>query len=126
MPRKRPRQTAKYTGAMTAILKLDVPDKKVIELSWEQENLYSFLQDAGHFWNSDSKQWEYHPPEEADPPTKLVMVRVWAAADEVQAAALKVAATLQPWRLIEQSKPYPCRPPKQKEARVYLKFLPEG
>ena len=126
MPRKRPRQTAKYTGAMRAILKLDVPDRKVIELSWNQEKLYDYLQNAGYFWNSKAKQWEYHPPEKADPPTELVMVRVWADADQVDDAARRVAAALLPWRLIEQSKPYPCRPPKQKESRIYLKFLAEG
>jgi hypothetical protein len=116
--------TAKYRGAVAIA-------HKVLNLSYmppTQEKLYGMLQLKGYFWNSDVKEWEYHDAAEADAPTPLVMVRVWAdlqhVDDYAQQVAEKCTQTIGP--LVEQSKTYPNRPPKQLEGRVYLKFMPRN
>jgi hypothetical protein len=55
-------------------------------------------------------------------------VRVWAESGEKldQAVRLIEAAFAQGFARIYKSLPYPCRPPKQLESRVYLDFLPGG
>ena len=122
------KMTAKYSGALEAArrAKLNVGDSN-------QEQLYAGLQYAGYFWDSNTKQWEYHEPELADEPTPLVMIRVWADAEIIEEAAdliitrltLKALPKDKIWQLVERSPAYGCRPPKQKEARIYLKFLPQ-
>ncbi len=121
-----PKMTAKYAGAVDAAhnARLNAAGTR------NQEELYALLQEAGYFWDPARKVWEYHEPAEAEPATSLVMVRVWCdgeiadeAADDL-AAALAGYAKTKGWRLVEKSPPYQCRPPKQLESRVYLKFLP--
>lgn len=114
-----PRMTAKYKGAR------DTAFYRNISIDGDQETLYERLQAAGFFWNSDSKKWEEFDIADADEPTKLIMVRVWTDAEIVEEAADDIVAkTKKLFELVERSKPYPCRPPKQREARIYLKFLP--
>ena len=116
----KPRMTAKYKTARDTAYFRNIPPEG------SQEELYERLQAAGFFWNSDSKVWEEFDIEDADDPTRLVMIRVWADAEIVEEAADDlVSKTKKFFELIERSKPYPCRPPKQREARVYLKFLPK-
>lgn len=114
-----PRMTAKYTAA------LRTARQNNIVTSGSQEHLYDRLFSEGYFWNSKAKVWEYHPLEEADPPTPMVMIRVWADIERVQSDANRIIENMSDMDLdlIEKSKLYPCRPPKQKEGRVYLRFV---
>ncbi len=65
---------------------------------------------------------------EADPPTELIRLRVWADARFVEQVADECvfAVAAKGLRLVEKSDPYNCRPPKQLEARVYLSFMKEA
>lgn len=116
-----PRMTAKYKAAIRTYHNARL--NGIIQTN-NQEELYELLQSNGYFWNSQAKKWPYHDAAQADPPTTLVMVRVWAKLEIVESLAREVVAICDDWHLVEQSKVYPCRPPKQKEGRVYLKFLP--
>lgn len=130
-----PKMTAKYKFALATLhhhngnMALPFDQRIVIDYN-DQEVLYSALQEAGYFWDSKKKQWEYHEPEAANDPTPMIMIRVWAdkeiveeAEQELRAALTKHLAT-KDWSLLERSPVYGCRPPKQLEARIYLKFLP--
>ena len=58
-------------------------------------------------------------------PKMTKMIRVWADASQVEAQADEVIKGLRgKFRLIGRNGPYPCRPPQQRESRVYLEFLP--
>ena len=95
-------------------------------ITTNQERLYDHLQGAGFFWNSANKEWEEHDQRDADEPTGLIMIRVWADSDIVEDVADDVVSrTKNILTLVEKSKPYICRPPKQLEARVYLRFIPK-
>lgn len=98
-----PKQTAKYRGAC------DVARRHNIALNGNQPDLY-----------------ERHDIQDADEPTPLIMVRVWANAEIAEEAADDIINQAKDWVLVERSKAYPCRPPKQREARIYLRFLPKG
>lgn len=114
-----PKMTAKYSSALT------VARQEKISTAGIQEDLYQSLQEIGYFWNSDRKEWEHHAIEEADDPTPFVLVRVWADAEIVEDVADDVTKGLKRlYNLVERSQPYPCRPPKQLESRVYLRFVP--
>lgn len=116
-----PRMTAKYKGALGVAKWHEIPTEG------NQEDLYQRLQEAGWFWNSQAKAWEEYDIADADEPSPLVMVRVWADAEIVEDAADDITRRVKAlkWQLVEKSRPYACRPPKQREARVYLKFLPQ-
>jgi hypothetical protein len=111
-----PKMTKKYSKALEILG--NPPDRP------DQEELYHHLQMTGYFWNSAAGQWEYTDPAQADPPGELIMVRVWFSGEHVRQAARALAAAVERagWRMVEISEPYQCRPPKQKEARVYMKF----
>jgi hypothetical protein len=116
-----PRMTAKYRTALKlaeAILThpFEHNDQKV---------LYRRLGEHNYFFDSKSKVWEKGEP--ANPPTELVRVRVWAKAEQIEQVADKLVSDLShDYRLVERSEPYPCRPPKQLESRIYLSFLPSA
>lgn len=114
------KKTRKYTGALSAA------QAAGISTDGDQEALYQRLAQAGYFWESTRGQWTYTAPEAADPPTPLILVRIWAATDRVAAEAQREidGRLAVGYQLIERSDPYVCRPPKQAESRVYLKFLP--
>lgn len=113
------KMTAKYSGAVR------IAHRQGISTEGNQEDLYQRLQKSGFFWNSQEKSWEEHDIEDANEPTALIMVRVWSDLEIVEdVAGDLIRSTKKQWQLIDQSTPYPCRPPKQREGRVYLKFLP--
>jgi hypothetical protein len=113
--------TKKYSAAIRTAHNHRLPADE----TRHQVELYGLLQDHGYFWDSVAGEWVHLPPEEALDPTPLVMIRVWAAADAVELAADEVVERLRVnFNLVERSGPYPCRPPKQFESRIYLKFLP--
>lgn len=114
------KMTAKYTSALTVARANGLPT------STEQETLYRRLNDNGLWWDSKAQKWIRFSDEPANEPTPKLMVRVWAASDRVNEAASDVVKGLRGrFKLINRSDPYLCRPPKQKESRVYLEFLPD-
>lgn len=120
-----PKMTAKYSSALTVARREGVGAN--VTGATPQETLYTRLQERGYFWNSDRKEWERHEISEANPPMEGISIRVWAATEHANKAAQAVAFALgrvYGWRLVETSEPYQCRPPKQLESRVYLKFMP--
>ena len=117
-----PKMTVKYSTA------LKIAQSEKIDTD-HREQMYDDLQEAGWFWDSDQKQWFYTPLDEGEAPTPQVMLRVWADSEIVEEAAEDLIDLIKrsklPWQLLEKSTPYRCRPPKQRESRVYLKFLPQ-
>ena len=119
-----PRMTAKY---QTALYTADL-HQIIVWNRDDRDELYSALQRVGHFWDSVSKSWNYAEPEDADEPTRLIMVRLWSDIETIEEVADDlielVKSSKLPWELVERSKSHQCRPPKQNEARIYLRFLP--
>lgn len=89
-----------------------------------QEQLYAELNRLGFYWNSKVQRWERND-QLADPPSQLLRVRVWAAAEKVEQMAEIAIESMQQYglKLLERSEPYPCRPPKQADSRIYLTFI---
>ena len=115
-----PKMTAKYSGALA------VARREKLSTSGTQEEIYDRLTRGGWWWNSDRKEWEYHEIKESDAPTPFVLVRVWADEEIVQEVADDTIKALKKiYNLIERSEAYRCRPPKQREARIYLRFMPK-
>jgi hypothetical protein len=116
-----PKLTKKYSAALDAAYALQ------IQIPKDQETLYELIEKNGHQWDSDQGAWIDLANEPAEDPTPLLMVRVWADAEIVEEYAdlieLKIIKSKQA-KLIERSKVYLCRPPKQLEGRIYLKFMP--
>jgi hypothetical protein len=96
-------------------------------MDWEnqREMLYEVLQSNGYMWDSKAGEWLHLPSMEADDPSPLIKVRVWAERGGVETEATQIVKFYQEkgYTLVEKSKVLPCRPPKQKEGRVYLYFL---
>lgn len=115
-----PKLTRKYAGALPIARRLDIADVQ------DQERLYAALQEQCYFWDSAGGVWTFTALAAADEPTPLVRVRVWAATERVEQAASEIATfyTGRGYTLSERSAPYVCRPPKQRESRVYLAFVP--
>lgn len=112
-----PKLTRKYKTALSLADELDISERD------NQEKLYRLLNEAGHFWDASTQAWQQLTAD-ADPPTELIRVRVWAESSKVDGAAyqLRVAMEETGYQFLEQSEPYPCRPPKQLESRIYLTF----
>lgn len=117
-----PKMTKKYKAAAHKAIAIgrDIPPG--------QDELYELLEAQGYAWDSETGEWVSLASQPADPPTKLVRVRVWADSSVVEQMAAYVAKSLANYELVleERSAPYPCRPPKQLESRVYLTFSPGG
>lgn len=107
------KQTQKYSSACRI---LSFPHAN-------QDELYSELNRLGWYWQPKQKKWERDdtPAREA---TNLIRVRVMASNKKVAEVAQHFveASGDMGLKLIEQSEPYPCRPPNQNESRVYLSF----
>lgn len=107
------KQTQKYTGACNI---LTYPHTN-------QEQLYQELNRLGWYWNAKKKKWERDdtPAQEA---SKLIKVRIMASAKKVEQAAELFIEGIEGsgLRLLEKSQQYPCRPPNQNDARIYLTF----
>lgn len=116
-----PKLTAKYVAATHAAKEEGL---QAIALPGV-EALYAELAKRNYFWTPSEGRWIVAPLEDAEPPSKVLRIRVWAdkeivedLADDIR-DALKVDVN---WDLIEKSPVYPCRPPKQLDGRVYLTF----
>jgi len=115
-----PRMTMKFSGALQKAGEIGI--KVLPDLN--QDSLYAQLNQHGYWWNSRTKSWE--EGEHPHAPTELLNVRVWSDANTVEEFADDVVMQLEKihFQLMERSEVYICRPPKQLEGRVYLKFLP--
>lgn len=112
------RLTLKYRCALDVAMRLNM-----VEVG---DELYKALELHEYFWDSNVGKWELHPVEQAEPPTKLVNIRVWADAEIVEDAADDLIRSYQQlgFSVAQKSERYLCRPPKQLEARVYVAFIP--
>lgn len=113
------RRTGKYVAA-EAIAERFEWDLVLCD-STNQNDLYNLLQKHGWMWDSKTGKWIYLPEIPATKPTQDVMVRVWTDLKKVDGAADKVVENM-PMTLVERSEARVCRPPKQLEGRVYLRF----
>ncbi len=113
-----PKMTRKYSTALNQAQILGITEVE------NQERLYRLLNEQNYYWDSATQTWQQLLIN-ADPPTDLIRVRVWAEDSKVRGAAyqLRVAMEDQGYRFLEQSEPYPCRPPKQLESRIYMTFI---
>ncbi len=112
-----PKQTRKYKTSYQLGEKLNITGQD------NQEKLYRLLNEAGYYWEAGTQAWQ-HLDQDADPPTELIRLRVWAETSKVAKTAyqLRLAMEDQGYIFLEQSEPYSCRPPKQLESRIYLSF----
>jgi hypothetical protein len=118
-----PKQTRKIVAATTTARQAKLTGRYA-----DQDALYKALGDKGYQWDSKAGEWLYTPAMPSDEPTNLLRLRVWCAGERAKEMADGIAwAMVQAGCvLVEQSEPYPCRPPKQLESRVYLTLqLPE-
>jgi hypothetical protein len=109
------KQTRKYLKA------LEVSDDFFHHTS---DELYQYLTVQGYYWDANCGLWIKAADQSNDPPSTQVKIRIWADKNQVIEIAEKAieALTDQEFRFIEKSIPYPCRPPKANDARVYLTF----
>ncbi len=86
--------------------------------------LYAKLAELGYMWDSKTGEWLDLASMEADEPSPLIKIRVWAEKWKVEAVADKVIDGMSSNHcgLLERSEVLPCRPPKHSEARIYLIF----
>jgi hypothetical protein len=114
-----PKMTTKYSSALATARTAKV------STNGDQETLYHRLNEAGLWWDSKAGEWINFNTAPANEPTPKLMVRVWSPADRAQSDADEIIKGLRgKYKLISRQGPYPCRPPQQKEHRVYLEFLP--
>lgn len=88
------------------------------------DELYQHMIAQGYYWDENCGLWIQGADQKNDPPSTQIKVRLWADKNQVENISNKVieAVTDQGFRFIEKSIPYPCRPPKANDARVYLTF----
>lgn len=111
--------TAKYRAALDTARRLGLPDL-------DNDALYQTLSDRDYFYDSKLVTWTLEPKEDADPPSKVIHLRVWTDGEVVDDFATDIANMMEGsgFYLQEKSKVYPFRPPKNRDARVYLTFAP--
>ena len=112
------KMTVKYSAAMHLAYSLQVSPSE------DQNSLYGELAKRGYWWDSKQAKWVDLVDEPANPPTRLVNIRVWADKDAVEQMADDLVRAMQycNLQLEKRSQVYPCRPPQQLEGRVYLMF----
>jgi len=113
-----PKMTAKYTAALKVLRSHGEPN-----IGQDSGRDYETLEEIGFQWDSKKGQWVNVKALPANPASKVLRVRVWAARGQAHDAAMVVARALHEqagWNLLEESAPYPCRPPQQNDERVYL------
>ena len=119
-----PKLTDKYRRALMVAEKEQMANANMLN----QEDLYLACNMRGYFWGAKEGIWAKSDAEKAEPPSNDIRIRIWTDAEIVEDIAGDVEAALARYglRLLERSRVYPCRPPKQLDGRVYLAFgLPE-
>ncbi len=119
-----PKQTYKYVSACAVARAADINQDNFTN----REELYAALNAHSWHWNSKTKCWDNYAAIPADHPSPVIRVRVWASAETVAAVAEAVVRSLTDdgLTLVNQSNPYPCRPPAHRESRIYLDFMAES
>lgn len=112
-----PKWTVKYREAFDLAEQLQIAERD------NQDSLYRLLREAGYYWDSGSQTWQ-QLSQDADPPSDLIKVRVSGESSQIQRIAnhLRDGMLVHGYVFLEESEPYPCRPPKQLESRIYLTF----
>ena len=109
------RKTQKFRYAARLYYQL-----KLTEKFNNQEQLYSLLISNNYYWNSQEKIWEKGGIPE--PPSELVKIRITCDRDRLDSVVKNMS--IKGLYLLEISDPFPCRPPRQNDIRVYLSFKP--
>jgi hypothetical protein len=115
-----PKKTVKYIAALTVLRNLGEPG-----IGLDAEHDYDALAELGYQWDAKKGKWINVSKLPSQPASTLLRIRVWAAKGQAHAAAMVAAQALHEragWNLLEESAPYPCRPPQQNDERVYLTF----
>lgn len=109
------RRTKKYIAAQAAARHYGLSSRG------ENQQLYDRLQGNNLWWNGQT--WQKGLPPK--PATKIIRIRVMAAADVVSGHADKLSELLQEegYQLLDMSAPCSCRPPRQQDSRVYIQCL---
>lgn len=109
------RKTRKYNSALE-ILK-NFPHNT-------QDELYKKLNRLGYFWDAKNRQW-IRDDRLAEPAMEGLKIRLWASNEEINEYAELIQQLLieNGYRIVDTSEPYPCRPPKQNESRIYLTVI---
>lgn len=115
--RHSPKMTAKYKAALETARALNIDGYA----SWGGNYLYEALAKMNFTWDAETGVWWILA---ADTPSDLIRLRIWAKTEDVTDAARQIADAMEVmgYKLVEQSQPYICRPPKQLESRVYYTF----
>lgn len=109
------KRTKKYVAGEAVALKAGLTFQN-------QTDLYEQLEKSAYMWDSIAGEWLHLPSMEADDPSPLIKVRVWSDIKNIDAEVDSIVYRLSGYVLIKRSKVVPCRPPKQREGRVYLTF----
>lgn len=90
------------------------------------DQLYRHLQDNDYFWDSTISSWVHTPSQNNDPPSQLIKIRLWCDKNKAEQVSLTIMELMDSagYRCLEFSYPYPCRPPKANDSRIYLTFCP--
>lgn len=117
-----PKMTQKYSAALKVLRSHGEPN-----IGEDSGRDYEALNEMGYQWDAKKGAWINVAKEPSNPASTLLRVRVWAAKGKAHTAAMLMARALHDqagWNLLEESAPYPCRPPQQNDERVYLTFAP--
>lgn len=112
------KQTRKFVSAEKLYRKLGLTQRYRT-----QDALYELLGEQNYYWDRKAQRWQ--DGGESDPPSTVISIRITTGYDRLNEVAEVLIEALGEYELelIEQSKPYPCRPPKQNDSRMYLTFL---
>ena len=89
----------------------------------DHTKIYQELNTKGYVWDTKKKRW--YKVKQTPITSHLVNIRISANHENIDAIVDDLLERLpSDWRLDSRSNPYPCRPPNQKESRVYLSFTP--
>lgn len=116
------KKTAKYLAALRAATELGFPGMEALN---DAPAVYSFLAEKDWFWNAGRAKWS--AAGKADPPSKVVRIRVVTDKRKVEKMGSAIAAFLSNngFRIARHSEPIKRRPPQHKDAAVYLEFETE-
>jgi hypothetical protein len=112
------KQTRKFASAEKLYNKLSLTQKYR-----SQDALYEILGEQGYYWERKAQRWQ--DGGESHPPSTVISISVSTGYDRLSEVAEILTEALEGYdlELIEQSRAYPCRPPKQNDSKMYLTFL---
>lgn len=112
------RQTQKLRYAVSLYQQLKLNRKYS-----SQEELYTLMNEHNYHWDSQQKKWLHGGT--PDPASTFVKIRVMTDRANVTTIVSEIKTAMSDkFICLETSDIYPCRPPKQNDARIYLTFTP--